>query len=189
MWDKFAIVWAIAVGVLAGSGVATADAKSKTSRSSAGGGACSGAYVVATGTASLAKAREAVLCLVNRERSSRGLGGMRASSQLAGAATAHSGDMVASRYFSHTSLDGEQVGQRVSRTGYPWKAVAETLGYGASQRSTPFRLVATMMGSAGHRSILLDRRYRELGVGLVLGSPARTAGRAASTLTLVFGRR
>jgi uncharacterized protein YkwD len=97
--------------------------------------------------------------------------------------------MVASKYFSHTGLDGQGVAQRVSRTGYPWTAVAETLAYGAAKRSTPFRLVATMMRSGEHRSILLDRRYRELGVGLVLGTPARARAGAASTLTLVFGSR
>jgi uncharacterized protein YkwD len=182
MLAKFAVALATAALVAAGLGPATAGAKSRTA------GACTGAYVVASDAASLAKASAALLCLVNRERAARGLGAMRASDQLASAATGHSSEMVADKYFSHTSLDGAGVAQRVSRTGYDWMAVGETLAFGAGKRATPFRLMATMMQSPVHRPILLGR-YRELGVGLVLGAPTAAAVPAASTLTLVFGSR
>lgn len=182
MLRSTAIACAIVALALCGLGTAGASAKSSS-------GSCHGAYVVAVDDATLRTASDAVLCLVNRERATRGLGAIRASGQLGSAATSHSGDMVASKYFSHTSLDGQGVAQRVSRTGYPWTAVAETLAYGAGKRSTPFRLVATMMRSGEHRSILLDRHYREVGVGLVLGAPTPKGAGAASTLTLVFGSR
>ncbi len=184
MWRSTAIACAIAALASCGLGAAGASAKS-----SSAAGTCRGAYVMAVDDATLKQASDALLCLVNRERAARGVGAMRASSQLATAARSHSGDMVASKYFSHTGRAGDDVSQRVSRTGYPWTAVAETLAYGAAKRGTPFRLVATMMQSSEHRPILLERRYRELGVGLVLGAPTRTRAAAASTLTLVFGSR
>jgi uncharacterized protein YkwD len=182
MWGKLVVAWAIAVLVVAGPRIAAASAKSKSSKA----GSCAGAYVVATDAASLAKASAAVVCLVNRERASRGLGALRGSTPLASAATGHSDDMIAHQLFSHTGSDGSSVFQRVTRAGYRWRAAAEALAFGASKRSMPSRLVASMMQSREHRTILLDRTYRDLGVGLALGAPTRGAAGAASTLTLVF---
>ena len=179
-----AIAWAIAALVLGAPAIATAGAK----RSGSGTATCSGAYVIAKDAASLAKASAAVLCLVNAERTSRGLPAMRASAQLAGAARGHSEDIVASKVASHTGPGGETVQQRVTRSGYRWRAVAETLAWGAARRAMPSRLVASFMRSGTHRSILLDPVYRDLGVGLVLGAPARKAAGASSTLTLIFAR-
>jgi uncharacterized protein YkwD len=94
--------------------------------------------------------------------------------------------MVANQLFSHTGSDGSSVYDRVTRAGYRWRAAAEALTYGASKRSMPSRLVASLMQSAEHRPILLARTYRDLGVGLTLGAPTPgTVGRA-STLTLDF---
>lgn len=177
-----ALAWAIAALVLGAPGIAAAGAKGGGS----GAGACSGAYVIAKDAASLARASAAVLCLVNAERAARGVGPVRASGQLASAATGHSADMIAHQMLSHTGSDGSSVFQRVTRTGYRWRAAAEALTFGASRRSMPYRLVAAMMHSREHRSILLARTYRDLGVGLALGAPTRGAAAAASTLTLDF---
>lgn len=179
-----AVAWAIAALATIAPAVATAGAKTRGSDA----GACPGAYVIAKDAASLAKASAAVLCLVNTERTARGLGAMRGSGQLATAATGHSADMIANKVLTHTGSDGTEVQQRVSRAGYRWTAVAETIAWGAARRSTPYLLVSQLMRSNIHRSILLDRMYRDLGVGLALGSPARRAAGASSTLTLVFAR-
>jgi uncharacterized protein YkwD len=178
-----AVAWATAA-LVAVSAPAVAMAGGK-----GGAGDCAGAYVIAKDAASLAKASAAVLCLVNDERAARGLGAMRASAQLADAATEHSADMVAHQFLSHTGSDGSSVFERVTRAGYRWQAAGEALTYGASRRSMPMRLVAALMQSRQHRSILLDRNYRELGVGLALGAPMRGAPAAASTLTLVLADR
>ena len=98
-----------------------------------------------------------MLCLVNAERAARGLAAMRGSGPLASAATGHSADMVAQHVLSHTGSDGSSVFQRVTRAGYRWRAAAEALTFGASKRSMPMRLVASIMASGEHRSILLDR--------------------------------
>lgn len=140
----------------------------------------------------LPRAYDAVLCLVNRERARRKLRPLRRSAQLDRAARKHSADMVSRQYFSHQSLSGRTPHQRVLRTGYfrgsSRGTVQEALACGWAQLSTPKALVAVIMRSRSHRSILLSRRLRDIGVGLVLGGPQPGPGRGA-TLTLMVARR
>jgi uncharacterized protein YkwD len=152
---------------------------------------CVGASVAPKQT-TLPRAYAAVLCLVNRERARRGVRALRESALLARAASDHSLDMVSQQYFDHEGMDGSTPRQRVLRTGYfrgaGGGAVEEALACGWMQLSTPKALVANLMRSSTHRSILLDRRLRAVGVGLVLGGPdASMAGGA--TLTLDFASR
>ena len=142
--------------------------------------------------ASLELAVAPVMCLVNGERAERGLAPLRASRTLARSARAHSLDMVQRRYFSHISPGGATVCERVRRMGYRAGGcrVGETIAWGTGKRSTPAELVRSFMNSAGHRRILLERRYREVGVGLALGAPVDGVGDGdGATLTLDFGRR
>jgi len=140
----------------------------------------------------LSQASDAVLCLVNAERGRRGLGLVRASRELTTSAQAHSFDMVRRQYFSHVTPNGAGVRQRALRAGYVRRRgaskVGETIAWGTEQLATPAELVASFMESPGHRRILLDKRYRDVGIGLVLGAPADVPGDGA-TLTLDFGRR
>lgn len=183
MLRSTAVAWAIAALVVGAQGSAAASAKSKKA------GACAGAYVVPVDAPTQQRASAAVLCLVNRERAARGVGSVRAAGPLASASTAHSADMVANHYFSHASRNGDDVYARVSRAGYNWRAAGEAIIWGAGSAATPFKLVTTLLRSAAHRPIMLDRNYRDLGVGLVLGAPAANAAGSASTLTLDFGSR
>jgi uncharacterized protein YkwD len=177
---------ACAVAALAVCGLGTASASAK---GSSGAGTCRGAYVIAVNDATLRMASNAVLCLVNRERAARGVGRVRAAGPLTSASTAHSADMVANQYMSHTSRNGDDLYTRVTRAGYNWRAAGEAIIWAAGRRATPFRLVSALLRSPEHRPIMLDRNYRELGVGLVLGGPTANAGASASTLTLDFGSR
>jgi uncharacterized protein YkwD len=173
-----------AIAVLIGCVVGTAGAP-------AAGGGCARAASVAD-DATLAQAVDSVLCLVNSERAKRGRSPLHASRQLTRAARAHSRGMVTRRYFSHVSPGGAGVRQRVMRAGYAtWRnacKVGETIAWGTEELATPAELVASFMESAGHRKILLDKRYRDVGVGLVLGAPTDVPGSGA-TLTLDFGAR
>lgn len=140
----------------------------------------------------LGQASDAVLCLVNRERARRGRAPLRASLLLDRSARRHSRDMVVRQYFSHVTPSGLNARQRISRSGYVRRRrsckVAEAIAWGTEDESSPAALVRTFMNSRGHRRILLDRRYRDIGVGLVLGAPISDMGRGA-TLTLDLGRR
>ena len=100
--------------------------------------------------------------------------------------------MVARNFFSHTGSSGSSMRQRVARTGYlrnaNYAAVGETLAWGAGPYATPAQIVASFLSSALHRRTMFDRRFRDVGVGLVLGAPESDVAGGA-TATLDFGRR
>ncbi len=155
-------------------------------------GSCAAATVIPSNASLRKSAADAVLCLINLERTQRGLAPLAASSMLFKAAQSHSGDMVRRGYFSHVSPSGQDLRARVARTGYLRGArratLGETLAFGADLYAAPAELVKDLMQSAAHRAIITDRRYRDIGVGLALGEPIEGMGSGA-TLSLNFGRR
>jgi uncharacterized protein YkwD len=158
---------------------------------SAAGDGCARAAATAAPT-TLQQSSHAVLCLVNTKRATRGMRPLGTSRLLSRAARRHSRDMVARSYFSHVSPNGMDARQRIVRTGYlyrrPGAMVGETIAWAAAGDATPAELVGSFMRSGAHRSMLLDRSFRQIGVGLALGAPVAGMGGGA-TLTLTFGRR
>lgn len=157
-------------------------------------GGCTAATVVPVGDAMRPAAAEAVRCLLNAERARRGLREVVPSALLTRAAVFHSADMVRRRYFAHVTPNGMTLRSRVTRAGYRGfgnrrALVAETLGFGTDMFATPAQLVADLMRSAEHRAIILDKRYRDIGVGLALGAPLEGMDASAVTLSISFGRR
>ena len=139
-----------------------------------------------------ARLEDIVLCLVNRERTSRGLRSLRANRRLDRAARAHSRNMVAQRFFSHDSLGGASVLDRVKRRGYRSSRrlrVGENIAWGSGGYATPAEVVAGWMHSAGHRANILHRDFREIGVGVAIGAPRPVDGQPAATYTTDFGTR
>ncbi|MTD42739.1 hypothetical protein GKE82_00060 [Conexibacter sp. W3-3-2] len=126
--------------------------------------------------ATIARVERATLCLLNRERTKRGRARLRAQSTLAGVADRYAAQMVRERFFAHVSPAGTTMLARIRRTGYlegdiaRW-SVGENLAWGTGRISTPARIVKAWMASPGHRRNILDRSYREIGVGVVLGVP------------------
>jgi uncharacterized protein YkwD len=80
--------------------------------------------------------------------------------------------------------------QRIKRTNYLRGArgwtLGENLAWGTGSAATPARIVSAWMHSPGHRRNILDRRYREFGIGLALGAPT---GGPGATYVNEFGRR
>lgn len=76
-------------------------------------------------------------------------------------------------------------------TGYLRDAVAwalgETLAWGIERRSTPAATVGAWMDSGTHRRVLLNRRYRELGIGVEHGTPLAPSLDSAATFVAEFG--
>ena len=100
----------------------------------AGAASCSGADRSPAELGQSATIRT-TLCLLNKERASRGLSKLRADSKLRRAADGHAGDMVAKRYFDHDSKSGATFVTRIKRTGWTrsrrsW-TVGENIGYGS----------------------------------------------------------
>jgi uncharacterized protein YkwD len=151
--------------------------------------ACDGAGSRPTQT-SLDRAIDATVCLINQARSQHQLGALRAKGPLERAATGHSRDMVRRDFFSHESPGGTTPQQRIDRTGYldgarSW-AVGETIAWGSGGYATPSSIVRGWLNSPGHRAILLDDRYHDLGIGIAIGAPS---GGAGATFTGDFGMR
>jgi uncharacterized protein YkwD len=123
----------------------------------------------ATQTAALHDLRRAqaeMLARVNAERKTVGAPALTANSRLDLAAQRHAEDMLARHYFAHESPEGKTVRERARAAGYDWRAIGENIAEG--QLSVD-EVMETWMHSPGHRRNILDRDFRELGVGLALG--------------------
>jgi uncharacterized protein YkwD len=137
----------------------------------------------------------ATLCLLNAQRARYGVRPLRMSTSLSQAARRHAADMERRHYFSHVSLDGSNFVQRIRRTGYLRRAgrwfVGENLAWGAgTNRSSPRGIVAAWMNSPPHRHNILDSRFREIGIGIVVGAPRRNVfSLPAGTYATDFGSR
>lgn len=112
-------------------------------------------------TAAISQA-ERVVELVNVERRKAGCPALRVDQRLVKAAQAHSSDMAANSYFSHTSLDGRTFADRIRAAGYPSPA-AENIAMG--QRSAE-EVMQAWMRSRGHRVNILNCGFVAIGVGL-----------------------
>ncbi len=137
---------------------------------------CPGAGDVPTKDSTDAAAA-AVTCLVNAERTSRGLPALRRDACLSQAADRFAADMVRRTFFAHSSPTGASLRDRLLSANYGdgggWRA-GEALGWGTGSRATPEALVAEWLASLPHRRILLSSDFRELGVGVAAGAPGPT---------------
>jgi uncharacterized protein YkwD len=148
------------------------------------GGRCRGADAVPNHH-NLSTARGATLCLLNAQRHQHGLRGLRGNARLGGAAYRHSADMVHRHYFEH----GDPV-SRMLHAGYMSKSqawsVGENIAWGESSLSTPRETVKMWMHSPPHRANILRGSFREIGIGIALGTPS---GHSGATYTTDFGAK
>ena len=130
----------------------------------------------------------ATLCLVNAERTSRGLAALKVDRSLERAALGHASDMVEHSYFSHNGRNGSEIADRVRATGYFRSAdwiIGENLAWGSGAMGAPSSIVGAWMRSSGHRDNILRAGYREIGLGVVSGNPA--SGSGGATYASEFG--
>ena len=117
------------------------------------------------GTIQLNGKEESTLLLHNRERRSRGLSPFCVHPKLTEAARAHSTDMIRRDYFAHGDA-----GRRLKRHGYNWRVYAENIAGGTGSYARPGSVFRRWMNSSGHRANILDRRFREIGIGTATGT-------------------
>lgn len=103
--------------------------------------------------------------LVNKERVSRNLPALVFDARLAEVGRKHSRDMFARGYFSHYSLEGESVADRVTKAGIDFLVVGENLAY-APNIDLAHR---GLMNSEGHRANILSEDFGKIGVGVIDG--------------------
>jgi uncharacterized protein YkwD len=128
--------------------------------------------------------------VLNKTRARHNLRPLQLNSKLSTAAVRHSRAMVRRRFFSHDSLDGASFVDRIRATGYLSGAsswyVGENIAYGSGDRSSPRSIGIAWMKSRPHRANILSRSFREVGIGLALGTPV---GGRGGTYTTDFGQR
>jgi uncharacterized protein YkwD len=143
-------------------------------------------------TTNLAHVSDVVFCLMNAMRENNGLPDLTQQAQLAKASVDHSQDMVTNKYFAHDSPDGRDVVARLTEVQYIPKdgdwVVGENLAWGSGGLATPRALVNAWMNSPPHRENLLSGDYKEVGMGVVFGTPSADASDGV-TVTTDFGTR
>jgi uncharacterized protein YkwD len=81
-------------------------------------------------------------------------------------------DMATYGYMAHTGRDGSSPAQRITRSGYRWRAVGENL---ASGIMTPEDAVAGWLHSTEHCANLMDPAFRQMGLAYAV-NPRSDAG-------------
>jgi uncharacterized protein YkwD len=136
----------------------------------------------------------ATLCLVNRERTTRGLHALHANRQLGHAAEMRVGSMVHNDYYADVGPAGQTPLVLVAISGYRAHAagveVGQNIAWGTGSDTTPAHIVQEWMASLPHREIMLSSEYRDAGVASTSAVPAvlHTRGRGA-TYAIEFGAR
>jgi uncharacterized protein YkwD len=137
----------------------------------------------------------AVVCLLNVERRDAGLPSLTASTHLARSADFHSRDMVSRHFFAHVGRGRPSVAARIRAFGYfdgvSSGLYAENIGVAPQGNSSAAVLVEAWMNNPTHRASILDKRLRDVGVGLVLAprDPVFYSDFRSSVYTTDFGRR
>lgn len=153
---------------------------------------CPSTRAVHAHTAAGAHVERAIVCLMNRVRLRSGLRPLHMNRCLDRLAERHARDMVARRYFAHSSASGRSLGQRARVFGYSPRTVhwtvGENLAWGAGPASRALWVVEAWMRSPGHRANILRPSFRHVGVAAVRGIPTGIRGmRHPRTFTVDFG--
>lgn len=104
-----------------------------------------------------------LLDLINRERSQKGLPLLTLDPTLVRLARQKSQDMVENNYFGHESPTYGKVGDMLKAAGVKYRLAAENIGRGSSVATVH----AMMMSSGPHRAAILNRKYSQVGIGVV----------------------
>lgn len=119
----------------------------------------------------LAEVREQIVAAVNAERRKAGVAPVKANADLDESAQKHAEDMLARNFFAHESPSGTTVRERARSAGYRWRTIGENIAEG---QLSVREVMDTWMRSPGHRRNILDKDFKELGVGLAMGSGGGT---------------
>ncbi len=134
---------------------------------------------------------KSILCLINNERASRGLHALKLQGEQTKAARKHSRLMIRDRCFAHECPGEGELVTRMQRADYLpcncYWGVGENLAYGERAYGSPKSIMHAWMNSAEHRTNILNGSYRDIGIGVIWGTPAEGSARNSVTYTTDFG--
>jgi uncharacterized protein YkwD len=136
---------------------------------------------------SLADSRAATICLLNNIRRHKGMRPFHVNGRLSLASQRHTNSMVAHKYFEHGDFVGRIKAAHYLSGSHAW-TVGENIAWGTWFYATPSSIVDGWMHSPGHRANILNRHFREIGIGVSRGAPASRVHDAATYAT-DFGTR
>ena len=110
-----------------------------------------------------ARMADDTLTAINAERKQRGMAHLSPDPRLTSAALAHACDSAARNRMGHEGSDGSDLGERVKRQGYDFRAIAENVAAGYP---SPASVVQGWMNSTGHRRNILTRNAKDIGLGI-----------------------
>jgi uncharacterized protein YkwD len=135
----------------------------------------------------LQEAKQATLCLLNEERSSRGIRALKDNARLDLASRRHANDMSRRNYFDHGDFVGRIKAARYLRNARGY-TLGENIAWGSWDYANPATIVDGWMHSSGHRANILNGRFHEIGLGIARGAPVSGQDRGGTYVT-DFGTR
>ena len=145
----------------------------------------------APGSLSTSKAEKSVFCLLNKQRSKRGIDKLSRHKALDKPSADHSKLMVADKCFEHVCPGEKALGDRLAAyLSDGGRSYGENIAYGTGSFGTPRSIVNSWMNSEGHRRNILDPGFEHIGIGIVWGNPVSGGGSSeGGTYTTDFGSR
>lgn len=122
-----------------------------------------------------------IITLTNQKRAENGLSALSENNLLDQAASAKAADMIASDYWAHNSPSGKTPWSFINAVGYRYIFAGENL---ARDFNDPGAVVSAWMNSPSHRSNLLDRNFKEIGVAV---SSGKLGGHEGILVVQMFG--
>ena len=144
------------------------------------------------GTINVNANEKRVLELHNRARKKHGLKALCVHPILTRAARAHTREMLEKDYTSHNSFNGESAKERLKRygytsAGYSYYIYGENIALGCGSYGAPDNIFKWWMHSSAHRSNILKKKFREVGIGVSTGTYGTCT--QARVYTVDFGVR
>jgi uncharacterized protein YkwD len=127
------------------------------------------------GSFDLTTVEKRVLDLHNQARTKRGLKALCVHPALMKAARSHSQEMLDKDYTSHNSYNGETLKARLKRFGYTFSGYSyyrygENIAWNYGSSSGPDNCFNWWMSSSGHRANILNKSFRDIGIGVRVGT-------------------
>jgi uncharacterized protein YkwD len=136
---------------------------------------------------SVQQSKDATLCLLNQQRRANGLPALRDNTRLDLASQRHASDMSVHKYFAHGDFVGRIKASHYLGSARGW-TVGENIAWGSWDYATPASIVDGWMHSPGHRANILNRQFKEIGLGVARGAPEAGQDRGGTYVT-DFGAR
>lgn len=106
--------------------------------------------------------------LVDAERKKKGLPPLTFAADLLRVARTHSQVMAEAGKLFHRDPKGRGPGDRLEAVGIEWRAFAENVASNSGTGKPAESAVLSWMKSAGHRTNILNQRYRETAIGVAM---------------------